>query len=168
VPSLWHLDPRAEPEPEQEVRRQQRDMMTGGTIDLVTRSPGLRSSIRARYRGGPKSANEGIAAHFSWRYRNPVKGRASPVGFSAISSFEIPLRPRPSASILRLHRPCQPSQPALRRPSTIWAWSSGRIHGTRLWTLVSNEAGKTVTAFSNASFASSIRPSCPNAAASHR
>src|SRR6516164_3645613 len=34
-----------------------------------------------------------------------------------------------------------PSQPALRRPSSIWAWSSGRIHGTRFLTYMSKEAG---------------------------
>jgi hypothetical protein len=52
-----------------------------------------------------------------------------------------------------------PSHPALRRPSTMWAWSSGRIHGTRCRTYMSNEEGVMAMAFSNASFASSISPS---------
>src|SRR5258705_8408853 len=34
----------------------------------------------------------------------------------------------------------QPVQPALRNPSSICAWSSGRIHGTRPQTFVSNAA----------------------------
>jgi hypothetical protein len=29
-----HLGPRVEPEPKQKLRRRQRDVMTGGTIDL--------------------------------------------------------------------------------------------------------------------------------------
>ena len=39
-----------------------------------------------------------------------------------------------------------PSQPALRRPSSMCAWSSVRIHGTRLRTYMSNEAGATAIA----------------------
>jgi hypothetical protein len=35
----------------------------------------------------------------------------------------------------------QPSHPALRSPSTRWAWSSGRNHGTRLCTYILNAAG---------------------------
>jgi hypothetical protein len=35
----------------------------------------------------------------------------------------------------------QPSHPALRRPSTKWAWSSGRNHGTRLCTYILNAPG---------------------------
>src|SRR5262249_51165893 len=38
-----------------------------------------------------------------------------------------------------------PSQPALRKPSSKCAWSSGRIHGTRLRT-ESNEPGATAIA----------------------
>src|SRR6516162_777370 len=61
-----------------------------------------------------------------------------------------------------------PSQPALRRPSSIWAWSSGRIHGTRFLTYMSKEAGVIAIALVKASFASSMRPSAPRDAASHR
>jgi hypothetical protein len=47
-----------------------------------------------------------------------------------------------------------PSQPALRRPSTMWAWSSGRCQGTRRRTYMSKEPGATAIAFSRAAFAS--------------
>ena len=53
----------------------------------------------------------------------------------------------------------QPSHPALRSPSTKWAWSSGRNHGTRFRTYMSNAAGARETALSSASFASAMRPS---------
>ena len=55
--------------------------------------------------------------------------------------------------------PRQPSHPALRSPSTKWAWSSGRNHGTRLRIYMSNAAGARETALSSASFASAVRPS---------
>jgi len=53
----------------------------------------------------------------------------------------------------------QPFQPALRKPLTRWAWSSGRNHGALLRTYMSNTAGARERAFSNASFASAVRPS---------
>ena len=62
----------------------------------------------------------------------------------------------------------QPSHPALRRPSTRWAWSSGRNHGTRFCTYILNAAGATEMAFSSHSFASAVRPSWPSAAAGQR
>jgi hypothetical protein len=50
----------------------------------------------------------------------------------------------------------------------MWAWSSGRIHGTRPRTYMSNEAGAIAMAFSSASLASAVRPIWPRAAASQR
>ena len=47
-------------------------------------------------------------------------------------------------------------QPALRSPSSMWAWSSGRIHGTRPRTYISNEPGAIAMAFSSASLASAV------------
>jgi hypothetical protein len=61
-----------------------------------------------------------------------------------------------------------PSHPSLRRPSSRWAWSSDRYHGGRPRTYMSNAAGATAIAFSSATFASSVRPSCPSAAARKR
>src|SRR6266487_7174411 len=61
-----------------------------------------------------------------------------------------------------------PFQPALRKPLTRWAWSSGRNHGALVRTYISNAAGARETAFSNASFASAVRPSWPSAAAYQR
>jgi phage terminase large subunit-like protein len=45
-----------------------------------------------------------------------------------------------------------------RRPSSMWAWSSGRCQGTRRRTNVSTEAGATAMAFSSASFPSAVLP----------
>src|SRR6516164_9970989 len=52
-----------------------------------------------------------------------------------------------------------PSQPALRRPSSIWAWSSGRNQGGRVWIYMSNMAGANAIAFCNAPCASPVGPS---------
>lgn len=62
----------------------------------------------------------------------------------------------------------QPSQPALRKPSIKWTWSSDRNHGTRLWTYILNAAGASEIAFSSHCFASALRPSWPKAAAGQR
>jgi hypothetical protein len=43
----------------------------------------------------------------------------------------------------------------------MWAWSFGRIYGTRLRTFISNEARTIVMAFSSASSVSLIRSSRP-------
>jgi hypothetical protein len=80
--------------------------------------------------------------------------------------------PRPRAFLIRKRQSAQiggedcsetaglayPSHPALRRPSSIWAWSSGRCHGTRRRTNMSKAAGAIAMAFASASFASSMRP----------
>jgi hypothetical protein len=58
--------------------------------------------------------------------------------------------------------------PALRSPSIMWAWSSGRSPGWRSRTNLSNRAGAIALAFSSASFASVVRPIWPSAAASTR
>ena len=61
-----------------------------------------------------------------------------------------------------------PLHPALPRPSTRCAWSSGRNHGALLRTYISNAPGARETAFSSSSFASAVRPSWPSAAADQR
>ena len=58
--------------------------------------------------------------------------------------------------------------PAFRRPSSRCAWSSGRNHGARLRTYMSNEADPREIAFSSHSFAPSVRPSWASAAAIQR
>ena len=58
--------------------------------------------------------------------------------------------------------------PALRRPSIMWAWSSGRTPGKRPRISLSTCSGAIAIAFSSASFASAVRPSWPSAAASTR
>jgi len=70
--------------------------------------------------------------------------------------------------VLNAEKAGYPSQPALRRPSSMCAWCSGRIYGTRLRTNISNEAGAIVIAFWSASFAPSVQPSWPSAAARQR
>ena len=70
----------------------------------------------------------------------------------------------------RTDRARQPTHPALPRPSSMWAWSSGRSPGWRSRTYprtqLSNPAGAIAMAFSSASFASAVRPIWPSAAAS--
>jgi hypothetical protein len=66
------------------------------------------------------------------------------------------------------HTGGEPCHPDFRRPSTMWAWSSGLIHDTRLRTYLLNESGAISMAFFSASSASSVRPSWPREAASQR
>jgi hypothetical protein len=79
------------------------------------------------------------------------------------------IRTRPSQQPIGSRRaPHFSRKPALRSPSSMWAWSSGRLQGTRFFTYMSNAAGAIAIAFCSASFASSIWPSWPSAAASQR
>jgi hypothetical protein len=67
--------------------------------------------------------------------------------------------PSPTRRMARVRRPHSSGIPALRRPSSMWAWSSGRCQGTSLRTYRSNEAGEVAIAFSSAPLASTVRPS---------
>ena len=138
------------------------------------------------------------SAHVSWLPGAPFAGSASSRQPSNIScwrfsdvSFSVNVRFAPQAVVpgswlLPISYIClqitgspyragrrtltqpQPFQPALRKPSTRWAWSSGRNHGALLRTYMSNAPGARETAFSNTSFASVVRPSWPSAAAGQR
>jgi hypothetical protein len=61
-----------------------------------------------------------------------------------------------------------PLHPALRSPSSRWAWSTDRYHGGRPRTDMSNAAVATAIGFSSVTFASSVRPNCPSAAGRKR
>jgi hypothetical protein len=109
----------------------------------------------------------GAAPSPEWRDRSPLAGAGK-------EETRSPARPPPldrttaRPSNEQRIAPRQPSHPALRRPSSMWAWSSGRLQGTRSPTYMSNEAGAMAIASSSALFASSIRPSWPSAAARQR
>jgi len=72
------------------------------------------------------------------------------------------------ARSVRADRDYSSGSPALRNPSSMWAWSCGRCHGTRWRTNMSKAAGAIVMAFASISLASSMRPVWPSAAASQR
>jgi len=141
---------------------------------------------RGRVHGASPLGMSGRTPVFQWvslgRARNcaapPRRGnsaKTSPKGLknsarTAGDTTPDRLDPRPDngGDGCRAGRPYPSGHPALRRPSIMWAWSSGRTPGRRLRISDSTCAGAIAIAFSSASFASAVRPSWPSAAASTR
>jgi hypothetical protein len=160
---IEHLGLRAKPEAQEELRREHRDMVAAGAIDLdeITLPEILdpRGVERKHWR-----------APCSWSVPAKQMGRAASmvdvaIPFQARRDGRRARGPQFAPKPSRFH---SSRQPALRRPSSTWAWSSGRTPGRRPRISASTCAGAIAIACSSASFASAVRPSWPSAAASTR
>jgi hypothetical protein len=103
-----HLGLRAEPEAQEELRREQSDVMAQAAQSTFTKSPCPRSSIRAAYKGS-------IRAPRSWYVPGKRKGRSS--SMVTVVRFEAEGTDGVARSSPQPLRPHSSGNPALRSPA---------------------------------------------------